>query len=374
MEHYKKINSISLNEAKNLLSKDLAYLTLKNGDIVVVDGLDNSEFDKKKRKCENWSQSQNMSMHNISNTSNERRIPYVQKNIIKVNRNINVRNDNRLNIKNKLDVDDNIKLINNSSNKNYHNFNKNISQINKPIKTNKSFNKGSHFFSPNTYSFNNCSFYESNIDKPHFRAKHSQNYVIKNSDNQITPYNLKNQNDQNLNYTICKINFNNNNSFINGNKSNILGADNMNYEIIPLKSNNENLTINKSINYSHVKKNSFNNPVRNITGFPNRFEKYNNNDNNDKGKKNDNSGKHIFRIIKNRDNHIRSNNECNVVSPIHSKYELKIKSPTSRFFNRNSNNNINNLNRYLIKSIRNNQGSSNNYTYVEIYNLNKKEK
>ena len=44
MEHYEKINSISLNEAKNLLSKDLAYLTLKNGEILVVDGLDNSKI------------------------------------------------------------------------------------------------------------------------------------------------------------------------------------------------------------------------------------------------------------------------------------------------------------------------------------------
>ena len=371
MERYEKINSISLNEAKNLLSKDLAYLTLKNGEIVVVDGLDNPKFDKKERKYENWSQSQNMSMHNISNISNERRIPYVQKKIIKENRNINVRNDNRLNTKNKLYVEDNIKLINNSSNKNYHNFNKNISQINKPVKTKKSFNKVNHFFSPNTYSFNNCSYYESNNDNPHFGAKHRQNNIIKNFDNKITPYNLKNQNAQNLNYTICKINLNNNNSFINRNKSNILEANNMNYEIIPLKRNNENLTFNKSINYSHVKMNSFNKPIRNIIGFPNRFEKYNNNDN---GKKKDNSGKNIFRIIKNRDNHIRSNAEFNIVSPINSKNELNRKSPTSRFSNRSINDNNNNLNRYLIKSIRNNQGSSNNYTYVEIYNLNKEEK
>ena len=47
MKHYKKVNSISLNEAKNLLSKDLAYLTLKNGEILVVNGLDNEKLDKK---------------------------------------------------------------------------------------------------------------------------------------------------------------------------------------------------------------------------------------------------------------------------------------------------------------------------------------
>ena len=370
MEHYEKINSISLNEAKNLLSKDLAYLTLKNGEILVVDGLDNSKYDKNKRKYEKWSQSQNISVHNISNTSNGRRAPYEPKKITKENRNINVRNDNRLNIKNNLYVKDKIKLINNNSNMNYHNFNKNNSQINRPIKTNKSFNKGNYFFSPNTYSFNNCSFYESNNDNPHFGIKHRQNNIIKNFDNKITPYNLKNQNGQNLNYKICKINLNNNNSFINGDKSNILGDNNMNYEIIPLKRNNDNLEYNKSISYSDVKMNIFNKPIRNITGFPNRFE----NNNNNNGKKNDNSGKNFFRIVKNRDNHIRSNTEFNLVNPIHSKYELKRKSSSSRFSNRSINDYNNTLNKYLIKSIRNNQGSSNNYTYVEIYNFNNEEK
>lgn len=370
MEHYKKVNSISLNEAKNLLSNDLAYLTLKNGEILVVNGLDNANFDKKKRKYENWNQPQNMSMHNISNISNERRNPYVGKKIIKENRNINVRNDNRIKMKNKLYSKDNINYINNNSNINYHNFKKNNSQINKAIQTNKSFNKGNHFFSPNTYSFNNCSFYESSNDNPHFGTKHRQNKITKSFDNQIAPYNLKSQNGQNLNlnYTICKINLNNNNSFINGNKSNILGADNMNYEIIPLKRNNENLTFNKSINYSDVKMNSFNNPIRNIIEFPNRFNVNNN------GKKDDKSGKNIFRIVKNRDNHNRSNTDFNVVSPIHSKYELNRRSPTSRYFNRSYNDYNNNLNKYLIKSKRINQGSSNNYTYVEIYSINNEQK
>ena len=370
MEHYKKVNSISLNEAKNLLSKDLAYLTLKNGEIVVVDRLDNSKFDKKKGKYENWGQSQNMSMHNISNISNEKRIPYIPKKIIKENRNVNMRNDNRLNMKNKFYDKDNIRLINNNSNMNYHNFNKNNSKINKPIKANKSFNKGNHFFSPNTYSYNNCSFYESNNDNPHFEKKYRQNNIIKNFENQITPYDLKNQNGQNQNYTICKINLNNNNSFINGNKSNILGDNNMNYEIIPLKRNNENTAVNKSISYSDVRINNFNKPIRNITGFPNRFE----NNNNNYGKKDNKSGKNIFRIVKNRDNYARSSTEFNIVNPIHTKYELSRKSPTSRLFNRSINDYNNSLNKYLIKSFRNNQGSSNNYNYVEIYNLNKEEK
>jgi hypothetical protein len=255
-------------------------------------------------------------VHNISNTSNGRRAPYEPKKITKENRNINVRNDNRLNIKNNLYVKDKIKMVNNNSNMNYHNFNKNNFQINNPIKTNKSFNKGNYFFSPNTYSFNNCSFYESNNDNPHFGIKDRQNNLVKNFDNQITPYNLKSQNGQNLNYTICKINLHNNNSIINENKSNILGADSMNYEIIPLKRNNENLTVNKSINYSDIQMNSFNKPIRNLKGFPNRFD----NNNNNNGKKNDKSGKSIFRIVKSRDSHIRSNTEFNVVSPIHTKY------------------------------------------------------
>ena len=144
----------------------------------------------------------------------------------------------------------------------------------------------------------------------------------------------------------------------------------MNYEIIPLKRNNDNLEYNKSISYSDVKMNIFNKPIRNITGFPNRFE----NNNNNNGKKNDNSGKNFFRIVKNRDNHIRSNTEFNLVNPVHSKYELKRKSPSSRFSNRSINDYNNTLNKYLIKSIRNNQGSSNNYTYVEIYNFNNEEK
>lgn len=368
MEKYEKINSISLNEAKNLLSKDLAYLTLKNGEIVAVKGVDNSKFDKKKRGYENWNQSQNIAIHNISNISNERKFPYEPKKIIKEKKNMNVRNSKQLNLKNKLNVKNNIKYQNNNQNNNYYNYTKNKSQMNKPIKTNKTFNKGNHFFSPNTYSFNNCSFYESNNEEHHLGTRLRHNNIVNNFENNITPYNLKNQNGQSLkNYTICKINLNDNNSFINGNKSSILGADSMNYEIIPLKRNNENLTINKSISYSDIQKKAFNRPTRIFDGFPNRLM------NNNNGINSDRSGKNIFRIIKNRDNHTRTNTDSNVVNSIHSKYELKRKSPTSQFFTRSINNYNNSLNKYLIKSNRNNQGTSNNFTYIEIYNLNNEE-
>ena len=134
-----------------------------------------------------------------------------------------------------------------------------------------------------------------------------------------------------------------------------------------LKRNNENLTINKSISYSDIQKKAFNRPTRIFDGFPNRLM------NNNNGINSDSSGKNIFRIIKNRDNHTRTNTDSNVVNSIHSKYELKRKSPTSQFFTRSINNYNNSLNKYLIKSNRNNQGTSNNFTYIEIYNLNNEE-
>ena len=50
---FEKIKEISLEEAKKILSKDIAYITMKDGEVLVVNGLDHNKFDKKEKENEN---------------------------------------------------------------------------------------------------------------------------------------------------------------------------------------------------------------------------------------------------------------------------------------------------------------------------------
>ena len=54
MEDFEKIKKISLKEAKEMLPQNIAYLTLKNGEIIIVNGLDHNKFNQREREYENY--------------------------------------------------------------------------------------------------------------------------------------------------------------------------------------------------------------------------------------------------------------------------------------------------------------------------------
>ena len=70
MEDFEKIKEITLEEAQKILPKNIAYLTMNDGEVIIVNGLDHNKFDKKEKEYEDWVEEQskkNMGMTNIEN-------------------------------------------------------------------------------------------------------------------------------------------------------------------------------------------------------------------------------------------------------------------------------------------------------------------
>ena len=49
-----QIKEITLEEAQKILSKDIAYITMKDGEVLVVNGLDHDKFDKREKENDNY--------------------------------------------------------------------------------------------------------------------------------------------------------------------------------------------------------------------------------------------------------------------------------------------------------------------------------
>ena len=58
MEDFEKIREVTLEEAQKILPKNIAYLTMKDGEVIVVNGLDHDKFDKKEKEYEEWTEEQ----------------------------------------------------------------------------------------------------------------------------------------------------------------------------------------------------------------------------------------------------------------------------------------------------------------------------
>ena len=58
MEDFEKIKEVTLEEAQKILPKNIAYMTMKNGEIIIVNGLDHDKFDKRERDFEEWTEEQ----------------------------------------------------------------------------------------------------------------------------------------------------------------------------------------------------------------------------------------------------------------------------------------------------------------------------
>ena len=67
MEDFEKIKEITFEEAEKILPEQIAYLTMKDGEVVIVNGLDHKKFDKKEKEYEDWVEEQSKSKTGINN-------------------------------------------------------------------------------------------------------------------------------------------------------------------------------------------------------------------------------------------------------------------------------------------------------------------
>ena len=65
MEDFEQIKEISLKDAKKILPQNIAYLTLKTGEVIIVNGLDHDKFDKKEKDYEDFIEDQSRIKTNI---------------------------------------------------------------------------------------------------------------------------------------------------------------------------------------------------------------------------------------------------------------------------------------------------------------------
>ena len=72
MEDFEQIKEISLKDAKKILPQNIAYLTLKTGEVIIVNGLDHDKFDKKEKDYEDFIEDQSR----INNNSKDRSSRY----------------------------------------------------------------------------------------------------------------------------------------------------------------------------------------------------------------------------------------------------------------------------------------------------------
>ena len=61
MEDFEKIKEITLEEAEKILPEKIAYLTMKDGEVIIVNGLDHKKFDKREKEYEDWIEEQSKS-------------------------------------------------------------------------------------------------------------------------------------------------------------------------------------------------------------------------------------------------------------------------------------------------------------------------
>lgn len=67
MEDFEKIKEISLKEAQEILPKNIAYLTMNDGEVIIVNGLDHNKFDKREKEYEDWVEDQSRTRTDLKN-------------------------------------------------------------------------------------------------------------------------------------------------------------------------------------------------------------------------------------------------------------------------------------------------------------------
>ena len=225
MEDFEKIKEITFEEAKQILPKNIAYLTMNDGEIIIVNGLDHKKFDQKEKDYESWMEEQTR----LSKMSKMNMVPGVknienplhriiedaeenERNSFLLNeRNINLlkeRNNNNLN------KQKNIILNENENNSGSINQGKKLSQkeikdmkanlqINLNQKKYQGVNPISHQNSYNNYSLHNINNQNKQQQSQHFQNESNLNNLRSyNSNQNINRYNNNNNNNNNFVYNI----------------------------------------------------------------------------------------------------------------------------------------------------------------------------
>ena len=222
MEDFEKIKEITFEEAQQILPKNIAYLTMNDGEIVIVNGLDHHKFDQKEKDYESWMEEQTR----LSKMSKMNMVPGVkaiENPLHKIleereenERNsllLNERNNNLLKERNNnnLNKQKNIFLNENENNSGSLNQGKKLTQkeikdmkANLQINLNQKKYQGAHSPISRQNAYNNYSLLNINQNKQqqsqHFQNKSNlNNFRSYNSSQNINSYKNKNNNNNNNN-------------------------------------------------------------------------------------------------------------------------------------------------------------------------------
>ena len=64
---FEKIKEISLKEAQEILPNNIAYLTMNDGQVIIVNGLDHEKFDKREKEYDEWIKEQSRTQTGLKN-------------------------------------------------------------------------------------------------------------------------------------------------------------------------------------------------------------------------------------------------------------------------------------------------------------------
>jgi CCR4-NOT transcription complex subunit 7/8 len=266
MEDFEKIKEITLEEAQKILPKNIAYMTMNDGEVIIVNGLDHDKFDKKEKDYESWIEEQSkMSKMNTGNKNFENSLHRIQEDTEENERNsnlINEMNNNLLKEKNSLKEGNNNK--NNScpiNQGNIPNIRDNNIRQDIEINLNQKFyqdNKDLNLIQ-NNQNNNNYVLPKTNVNYYNHPIQQRQQFQIQNNINNINKYEgynfNKNNNSYNNNYEDNRnLNFQRNN--INSCHNNII---NRNGQIMKLCQGTFINPNNKNINYLLPNPNNNNN-------------------------------------------------------------------------------------------------------------------
>jgi len=136
MEYFERIKEISRKEAKGILPENVAYITMKDGEILIVNGLDHNKYDQREKEYESYMEE--ISKPTISINNIETPLQKIQedteeneRNSLLFNQRQNIKANNNNNTKYKLNLP--IYYQNNLNNEernpfqnqiNYYSFNK----------------------------------------------------------------------------------------------------------------------------------------------------------------------------------------------------------------------------------------------------------
>ena len=370
MEDFEKVKLISLKDVKKVLPNDIAYLTLKTGEVIIVNGLNHEKFNKKEREYEEWSESQ--SQYKLKNSLNKNETPLQ-----------NIREDTEENERNSNLVNNEQELNNNKINFQKTNLELNANQNKRFQKNNNLNNRAYEMNRINNrpyYTNNNCT---SNSIEPFEDKKNFINNNIKTNDsikeyekieikNNITSLSPK------MKRQFFSPEFYNNRRFPE-NKNNFNNKRNPNVNVTNLSNNRNqyNNNIRKNIirsnntmkNLSYNNTSTFNNVVPNLKRNQDSFN--NNTLRNEKYKvasprnkisiyKNEPKPTLIMDNSNNKLNSLNKNNRYIHRFPVKIKYNNQTDNNFDRYYNTEKSN------KYYNRSTSENKGPNNIYITYEL--------